>query len=50
MMKKYTVKVRTPDGFTWEIIYAENIEQARRFALAKYACVLQYSIRLVKGE
>lgn len=51
MIKKYVVKVRRPKGFIWEIVYAENCEQARRIALAKFDGVIQYSIRLAKdGE
>ena len=51
MIKKYTVKVRTPDGFRYKVVYAENVEQARRIAHAKYADVIQYSIRLAEdGE
>lgn len=51
MIKKYTVKVRTPDGFAHKVVYAENVEQARRIAIGKYACVIQDSVRLAKdGE
>lgn len=51
MMKKYTVKVRTPNGYAYKVVYGENVEQARRIALAKFDGVIRYSIRLAKdGE